>query len=351
MAVIDVVTQAGLDLNAQSFTPGNRPHVTAIKVGTGHVTSEAAAIALSDLVAHTSAYDHNNPPVEAEGNEAQTTYVNTDRTQQYPINEIGVFSGNTLIKYVCSDDGTPLLTKSVGLTLLIPLRIRYSNGDAQLQGVSYAVTPLATKLILGLMRFATLVEEGTATSEDVGVTVAGVRRMIGELGATLVEGSDAEIDAAAQGRPPNPTNANYVSVRGLVRWFAARTIELAKVSGLTAALARLAPLESPAFRGSPTVPTAPERDASTRAVNTRWVWNQGIRREISATLFDSSFPSSPSTGQNVFFAEAVPSGLNWRDTNGTTILASAAAGDWAQWTGTIWRKQVTQAGDKFLIPE
>ena len=76
-----------------------------------------------------------------------------------------------------------------------------------------------------------------------------------------------------------------------------------------------------------------------------------FRRHITATLFDSSFPASPTTGANVYFSEAVASGLSWRDTDGTTPLTSAKAGDWAQWTGSVWRKQVGRTGDVFLIPE
>ena len=301
MAIIDVVTQVGLDLNAQSFTPGNRPAVTSIRVGTGHVADQAAAIALTDLVAHTAAYDHNNPPVEAEGNEAQTTYVNTNRAQQYPIHEIGVFSGNNLIKYVCNDDGTPLLTKSVGLILLIPLRIVYSNGEAQIMGADYSVAPLASKQIHGLMRFGSPDEENAGTSELLGATIAGIRRMISRFSAPF------SINSLPGSTPTRST------------WLAGRAGSSNRQFAVTAILRLMNRDDMRIFtgKGGTVLPTNP----------------------------------APRAGDYFRFAAAVANGLNWRDTNGFTVITSAAEGDVARYSGANWVKQTKQAGDIFQVIE
>ena len=58
-----------------------------------------------------------------------------------------------------------------------------------------------------------------------------------------------------------------------------------------------------------------------------------------------TFPASPGTDSYHVFLKAVSSGLNWRDEDGTTVLTTAAKGDWALHNGTNWVKQ----GNLFFV--
>lgn len=59
----------------------------------------------------------------------------------------------------------------------------------------------------------------------------------------------------------------------------------------------------------------------------------------SNLTFQNTFPSSPSMNDVNIFSAAVASGLDWRDSDGTTVLNSAADGDIAKFNGTNWIKQ------------
>ena len=59
-----------------------------------------------------------------------------------------------------------------------------------------------------------------------------------------------------------------------------------------------------------------------------------------------AFPTTPATLANdiFFFDEDVASGLDWLDTDGTTDLTAATAGDMARYDGTDWIKVVNLVG-------
>ena len=61
----------------------------------------------------------------------------------------------------------------------------------------------------------------------------------------------------------------------------------------------------------------------------------GIRGSLWSV--GNSFPGSPINGDSHLFDEAVSSGLDWKDTDGSDIIA-AASGDIAQYDGTDWRE-------------
>ena len=57
-----------------------------------------------------------------------------------------------------------------------------------------------------------------------------------------------------------------------------------------------------------------------------------------AMLYDTSFPGSPESGTWFIFSDDVANGLTWKDTDGTSDLTSASAGDAARYDGTDWVK-------------
>ena len=58
----------------------------------------------------------------------------------------------------------------------------------------------------------------------------------------------------------------------------------------------------------------------------------------------SAFAGSPATGDLHLFPEAVASGLTWVDTDGSSALTAAAAGDFARYNGTQWVRQGSLRG-------
>ena len=59
----------------------------------------------------------------------------------------------------------------------------------------------------------------------------------------------------------------------------------------------------------------------------------------STITVDDAFPASPGNMDMHVFPNDVASGLVWKDTDGTTDLTAASAGDFAQYNGTNWVKQ------------
>ena len=57
-----------------------------------------------------------------------------------------------------------------------------------------------------------------------------------------------------------------------------------------------------------------------------------------------TFPTAPVTNDIFFFNADVASGLDWKDTNGTTDLTAATAGDMARYDGTDWIKVINLVG-------
>ena len=58
----------------------------------------------------------------------------------------------------------------------------------------------------------------------------------------------------------------------------------------------------------------------------------------------NAFPTAPVTNDIFFFNADVTSGLDWKDTNGTTDLTAATAGDMARYDGTDWIKVINLVG-------
>ena len=61
---------------------------------------------------------------------------------------------------------------------------------------------------------------------------------------------------------------------------------------------------------------------------------------------DNAFPTTPApvASDIFFFDEDVASGLDWKDTDGTTDLTAATAGDMARYDGTDWIKVINVVG-------
>ena len=57
-----------------------------------------------------------------------------------------------------------------------------------------------------------------------------------------------------------------------------------------------------------------------------------------------TFPTAPVANDIFFFNADVASGLDWKDTNGTTDLTAATAGDMARYDGTDWIKIINLVG-------
>ena len=58
----------------------------------------------------------------------------------------------------------------------------------------------------------------------------------------------------------------------------------------------------------------------------------------TSLLYSTFFPNSPESGTWFVFSEDVPSGLNWKDIDGSTDLTAADKGDTARYNGTDWVK-------------
>lgn len=328
-----MITDAGRALLANNVAHSNTASIDRIEVGQGNRTPDGTETAL--VSPYYPARQVANPAGSASGPSFQFEYLDTatGAGAGYDVNEVGAFSGGTLVFYGSQAAGT-IITKPSNGALRTTFVGAYLAGD--LDSFTFNATlavAAATETVQGIIEIADNDEsdasEGSAL-DDKAVSPKKWWRMF--TGARIV----ARIAALS--------GANRLSYNSLK--------DTPNIPSQPS-LAGFAMLASPTFTGTPRAPTPPDNDNSTRIATTAWGLSitEGFRRIISATLFDTSFPASPATGQNVFFHEAVGSGLSWRDTDGTTVLTSAQAGDWAQWNGSFWQKQETRTTDLFTIPE
>ena len=168
---------------------------------------------------------------------------------------------------------------------------------------------------------------------DVGYFIAD-----GDTYGTVQLAGDVDVDAdesAASG------NRKVLTIEKLWRWVTGARI-VARLSGISDVLAinQVTGLTD-ALAGKADASDIPNIDVS------------GFRRIITLRGAGNAFPTNPApaNGENWLFNEAVAAGLSWRDTNGVTLLTSAAKGDWAQYNGARWVKQVKRSGDLFTVPE
>ena len=131
MAIIQVITNYGEQLRAQNLVDDSTFQVVNIKAGGGHVTTAAAAQALTDIVTpFVPARENANPPGVTLPDDpvAQFRYRET-ASVNYEIKEYGVFVAGGMTHYVCRDDGGTLHEKTAGLALDVGLYFAVASGD------------------------------------------------------------------------------------------------------------------------------------------------------------------------------------------------------------------------------
>lgn len=158
MAIISVITSAGETLRTQDLANGTTSQVDRIEADAGHVTTVAAAMALTDVVTpFTPVRETTNPQGRALPNDpvAQFRYLDADAVD-YGIVGFGIFAGATMTHYICDDGGATIYQKTAGLILDIILHITARSGDqATFTFSDDLAAPLATEIVPGLVRRAT----------------------------------------------------------------------------------------------------------------------------------------------------------------------------------------------------
>ena len=170
MAIISVMTTAGETLRTDNIANGTTSQITRIEADMGHVTTVAAAKALTDVVTpFVPVRETTNPQGKALPSDpvAQFGYLDADAVD-YNIVGFGIFAGNTMTHYICDDGGATIYPKTAGLILNVALYITAESGDQATFAFSDDLTaPLATEVVPGLVRLATPAEIAGAGGDQV----------------------------------------------------------------------------------------------------------------------------------------------------------------------------------------
>lgn len=232
MAIINEITNLGLTANAANLAASTHSPVVRIEVGSGFVSTAAAARALTDIRTPFSPVRQNNSPVgqvdgATEGNPTskfQVAYRDSVVGNQYVIRELGVFitynGTETLMGYICDDAGASLGSKVSDTPLVLGANFSFSNGAiAQLRfSEDFNFSPLANEDTYGLVRLgdnnsnsstevwstsrirsAITSIVNTAISGVTSVTNLSVSRFLTSVRINSSTGTDATIPAVSTG--------------------------------------------------------------------------------------------------------------------------------------------------------
>ncbi len=332
-----VFTDTGLALMAAADLPGGEDVIiTEVRVGTLNAGQryEAAADRTALVDATPTVLSGDN--INLTGSGPNVNYnVSVDSQPRLVGSEVGLFTASGDMVILWAEQSRDVFVKAADARALIAILYSYVNGVAS--GLSISLSAFA---------FASLAQARAATDNDVAMTPLRTQDWWNAL--TVVIGKLRNLIATNAQARTGTSDDVLMTPQKTQFWWTNLAFPFSKLSGHVATMAQA-------------VAGATALKLLTPLGLTQW-WNalatvpvakmpSGIRRMITATVFDTAFPTSPATGQNVYFTEAVQSGLAWRDTDGTTPLTSAAAGDWAMYTGVRWQKQARRTGDVFLIPE
>ena len=228
----------------------------------GHVTTEALAMALTDVVTpFVPVRETTNPQGRALPNDpvAQFRYLDADAVD-YEIKGFGIFAGATMTHYICDDAGATIYQKTAGLILDVILYITARSGDQATFTFSDDLTaPVATEVVPGLVRLATP-SEAQVTSNHSNLGVLSVLRgwqqtLAWWTALTKVSLRNKLVMATAQ------------QARGGTGRRRVMTAELTSV-----AITALTPDTGPAHTSSPTLaPTTGSKSQRPAAVGTIWL--------------------------------------------------------------------------------
>ena len=273
------------------------------------------------------------------GGRVQWAFQDSDLTREFDYAEVvfvAAADGIATPAYLDSNpvQGASLGSKSLNTIRQWVLQVVVATGEITVYETRISV-PYATDQSPGAVRLSTPEEADAGIEAGAVPPVSLVRRMIARFAPAI--GGPAIVAA-------------LVALGGNARLPISATRDAIQSSRIAADIARLA---APLFSGNARSDTPPTTDNSTRIATTEMVQARvaDFSRVFPVTVFDAAFPAAPANGQYVLFRAAVAAGLNWRDTNGTTILNSAAVGDLARYNGALWIKQVTQDGDLYTVAE
>ena len=163
MAILSVVTTAGAALNAS----GNPWTITRIEVGQGNVTTESAALARTSLVRPFSPPRRtDSPESRVDGAQLQVIYVD-DTNAAYDVREVAIFSGTTLVAYVCDDAGAAISTKVAAQSARIGLVTDWQTPVTGTPAAQLQPFSAASEGSLGAVRYATPTEAANRSGTGV----------------------------------------------------------------------------------------------------------------------------------------------------------------------------------------
>ena len=198
MAIISVVSTAGAALNA-SGTPWT---ITRIEVGQGNVTTESAALARTSLVRPFSPPRRtDSPESRVDGAQLQVIYVD-DTNAAYDVNEVAIFSGTTLVAYVCDDAGAAISQKVAAQSARIGLVTDWQTPVTGTPAAQLQPFSAASEGSIGAVRYATPTEARNRSGTGV---VRAQDLPAGAAAATTV--NQGSVELATQGEYDNGTPA------------------------------------------------------------------------------------------------------------------------------------------------
>ena len=138
-----VVTNAGIAAQAQAISRSQNFVLDRIKIGRGQYTPVNTATDIRTPFAPVREFT--NPSGIVAGSTVQFTFLD-EGADSYAVNEIGIFSGNTLYA-LGSDPSTTLFAKSANTPVIIPITIQLTGVETTritINPVSYTHLTLPT---------------------------------------------------------------------------------------------------------------------------------------------------------------------------------------------------------------
>ena len=214
MAMIDVYTTAGRALLMQAQVAQTDLTVALVKVGTGHVATAAAARALVDIVTPFLPVREFASPPSFAGEDTFQVSLFAAGSDAFTVNEIGVFVGATMVRYICDDGGAAVFSKPVNAASLQGFVLTFEDGEVRIATVDYVVQPVATTHNYGLVRLGEPGDAGAVvlTAEQIAMLVTAAGRSDSNLTSFLnTWWSNISVAAAKLSGIIRPSNLPYAT--------------------------------------------------------------------------------------------------------------------------------------------
>lgn len=181
-----IATAAGLALQAQNLSAGTMSQIDKIKAGSG---SQAPAASLTDILTPFSPVKEiDNPSGDVDAARMSVRYIDESPASGYTINEYGYFAGSTMVAYEGDASGLGEVVTAGQLFIHEAVIIFANNSLSTFTFASPSNAPDWSTVTAGKVRRATQAEETAGSSETLGVSVAGTKRMIGTFTVGLPAG-------------------------------------------------------------------------------------------------------------------------------------------------------------------